>query len=80
MITSDVIITCIICFTILCVTFIICYYNNKDTNRQKITDVISIIKEFKYNYIIYNNKTDKYEFNGKNVDIVNIINNIYDIL
>lgn len=77
MITSSVIITSIICFTILCISIIIGHYSNKDKNSQKLNDIRVILRNFRDKYI---NERDNYEFNGNNTDIINLIHNIGDIV
>ena len=77
MITSSVIITSIICFTILCISIIIGHYSNKDKNSQKLADIRLILFNFKRNYI---NQNDNYKFNGNNTDIINLIDSIRDIV
>lgn len=77
MITEGIIITSIICATILCICFLIGYYTNKETKEQKLKDIRSIIINFRDTYIVYDKEKPK--FIGKPDDIVNIFRNIKDI-
>lgn len=77
MITEGIIITSIICATILCICFLIGYYTNKETKEQRLKDIRSIITHFKDTYIIYDK--EKAKFIGNSDDVVNIIRTIRDI-
>lgn len=77
MITEGVIITSIICLTILCMCFIIGYYSNKETKEEKLKNIRGVVNSFKDNYIkLINNKFD---FTGNANDILCLINNIKNI-
>lgn len=77
MITETIIITFIICITIIVVCFIIGYYSNKECKQQKFNDIRDILCNFSNSYI--NVKENKNEFIGNVNDIKNMIKTIKDL-
>jgi len=79
MITESIIITSIICATILCICFVIAYYSNKETNEQKLKSIRVVIDKFRDSYCKRNNDKHEYEYLGANKDIMNFISTIEGI-
>ncbi len=78
MITENVIITVIICITIIFVCFIIGYYSNKESKQQKLDDIRDVLYIFSKSYITVEENEDK--FIGNVNDIRNMINTVKDII
>ena len=77
MITENIIITIIICITIISICFIIGYYSNKESKQQKLKDIRDILCNFSDSYIEV--KENENKFIGNDNDIINIIRTVKDL-
>lgn len=77
MITETIIITFIICITVIVVCFIVGYYSNKECKQQRLSDIRDVLCNFSKSYI--NIKDFKSEFIGNVNDINNMIETIKDL-
>lgn len=75
MITERIIITFIICVTIISIFIIVGHYSNKESKQQRLNDIKHIVCCFQTSYI----KEFKNEFIGNVKDIKNMINTIIDL-
>ena len=80
MITEGIIITSIICATILIICFLIGYYTNKESKEQKIKDVRSIIMRFRDSYCKYDSSEHCYMYFGDEKEIMNFVCNLESII
>lgn len=80
MITESIIITSIICVTVLIICFLIGYYTNKESKEQKIKDARSIISRFRESYCKYDKSENCYIYFGDEKEIMNFICNLDSII
>lgn len=84
MITSNVIITIIICITVLLSIFIICYFNNDIESKTKLKNIMHVIGVFREFHVTREKlpTDDKYIYvsNASSEEIMNLICTIEHII
>lgn len=76
---SSVIITLIICVTIVLVSAIIAFAKTRDEVNGKMQAIRDCINVFKGTYVDYNSDKGQYDVNADDKEILNLLDTIYRI-